>query len=703
MSELPVSLKANPRLSHWLTLRPDGRVEVRSGKVELGQGITTALAQVVAEELDVAFTRIEMLRASTAASPNEGFTSGSLSLQDSGNALRQVCAEARDIFLQAAARRLEVSPADLEVVDGDLRVRGAPQLRTSYWELAEPGLLDVPASGRAQPKPPQPAAASLGRIDLADKLLGRAAFLQDMELPGLLHARVAHPPSPAAKLQDVDTAAVEVLPGVVRVVRDGSFLAVVAQGETEAVRALRKLKAGARWNEAESLPDMNDLPAWQRAQPAETSVIHEVLPPAPLQAARSFAATYSRPYIAHASIGPSCGVARFDGGRLQVWTHAQGVYPMQRDLALLLDIPPDTITVTHVPGAGCYGHNGADDAAVDAAVIAHALGGPAVRVLWTREDEFTCSPVGAAMTVDMRAAVDADGRVVQWEHELWSNGHSMRPGRMPVPVFHAAPLLARGFEPQVSVNVPVSTGGGAERNAIPGYDFPAQRIVAHRLLAMPLRTSSLRGLGAHCNVFAAECMLDEVALELGVDPLEFRLRHLTDLRGRAVLEKVAQMAGWPARALPEGEGMGIAYARYKGTGAWCAAVAHVVAVEDVRVRRVWLAVDVGRVVTADGVVNQVEGGAIQTVSWCLKEAVQFDRTRITSDRWSAYPILRFSEVPAVEVALIDRPHEKSVGAGEPTHGPLTAAIGNALAQATGVRLRSLPFSWERVQQAVLAA
>ena len=703
MSELPGSLKANPQLAQWLAILPEGRVEVRSGKVELGQGITTALAQIVAEELDVAVARIAMLRTSTAGSPNEGFTSGSLSVQDSGSALRQVCAEARDIYLHAAARRLEVAVQDLLVEDGEIRVRGVPAVRTSYWELADPALLQCAATGRAVPKPAAACATrDAPRLDLPDKVLGRPAFLHDLELPGLVHARIAHPPSPAAVLRDVDAASVEALPGVLRVVRDGSFLAVVARSEQEAARALRKLEAAARWQESETLPDVSALPQFLRSQPAETTVVDERVAPGAPPVVRRFAASHSRPYIAHASIGPSCGVARFDGDRLEVWTHAQGVYPMQKDLALLLGLPAGAITVTHVPGAGCYGHNGADDAAVDAAVIAHALRGAPVRVLWTREDEMRCSPFGAAMAVDVRAGVDAQGRIVEWQHELWSNGHSMRPGRLPVPVFHAAPLLARGFAPQVSINVPLSTGAGAERNAVPDYEFASRRIVSHRLLAMPLRTSSLRSLGAHCNVFAAESLMDEIAADLGVDPLEFRLRHLRDVRGRAVLEKVAEMCGWQARSRREGVALGLGFARYKNSGAWCAAVAEVEAVQDIRVRRVWLAVDVGRVVQADGVLNQLEGGAIQTVSWCLKEAVQFDRTRVTSDRWSSYPILRFSEVPQVEIALVDRPQEKSLGAGEPTHGPLAAAIANALAQASGVRMRDMPFTWERVQQAALA-
>ncbi|HEX2546271.1 MAG TPA: molybdopterin cofactor-binding domain-containing protein, partial [Ramlibacter sp.] len=411
--------------------------------------------------------------------------------------------------------------------------------------------------------------------------------------------------------------------------------------------------------------------------------------------------SYSRPFLAHASIGPSCGVAHFHGGRLEVWTHAQGVYPMQKDLALLLGMPAQAITVTHMQGAGCYGHNGADDAAVDAALLAQALPGRPVQVVWSREDDLTRAPFGAAMAVDLEATVDG-GRIVGWQHEVWSNGHSLRPGRMPVPVFHAAPLLEPAFERQVAINMPVATGGGAERNAIPTYAFGHHRVTSHRVLAMPLRTSALRSLGAHCNVFASESFRDEIAGDLGVDAVEFRLRHLQDPRGRAVLEKVAAMARWSSRDRREGEGFGVGYARYKHNGAYCAAIARIEAQHDIRVKQVWIAADVGRVVHADGVRNQLEGGAIQTVSWVLKESVQFDRTRVLSGSWSAYPILRFTEVPAVEIAVLDQPGEKSMGAGEPTHGPLAAAIANALADAVGVRVRDMPLTWDRVQREALA-
>jgi len=708
---LPGSLATNPNLSQWLSLHADGTVTVRTGKVELGQGIITALAQIVAEELDVSVARIRMLAASTAAGPNEGMTAGSMSIAHSGNALRQVCAEARAIYLRAAVTRLGLEPeaaAGLDVADGRIFSKDAAgQSATSYWELAEDALLDREASSVALARPaglPSPVALVMQRLDIPDKVSGRPRFIQDMVLPGMLHGRVAHPPSPGAVLAEMDLAAVQAMPGVVAVVRDGSFLGLVADDEYLAVRALGKLTALATWHETNALPDMRAMPALLRSQPAETTLVGEKIPAGTSKAgtvARSFAATYSRPFLAHASIGTSCAIARYEDGALEVWTHSQGIYNLRADLALVFDLPQAAIVLQHVEGAGCYGHNGADDAACDAALLARAVPGRPVQLQWTREDELACAPFGAAMAVEIKADIGEDGRIARWQHDVWSTGHSMRPGRGKVPVLHAAPLLGQPFERQIAINVPMSNGGGAERNSVPFYDFAQWRAVCHRSLVMPLRTSSLRSLGAHCNVFAIESFLDEIALELGVDPLEFRLRHLSDPRGRAVLESAAQMADWATREKAEGKGMGLAFSRYKNMGAYCAVVAAVDVSHEVRVDKLWIAVDVGRVVNLDGVKNQVEGGAIQTVSWVLKEAVQFDRMRVLSNTWENYPILRFSEVPAVEVQVIDRPGEKSLGAGEATHGPVAAAIANAVADALGVRVRDMPLTADNITQAAL--
>lgn len=703
---LPVNLKTNPRLSRWLQFHDDETISVRSGKVELGQGITTALAQLVAGELGVSFARIHMVPTGTRQSPDEGVTAGSHSVEDSGAALRQVCAEVRALVLEAAAQRLGVKPDDLEVDDGRIRVRGSDN-HSSYWELASDDLLDRDASGFVQPSP-VPGGGVVGRdmarLDLPDKVTGRPRFVHDMVLPDMLYGRMVRPPSPAAQLISVDLATVEALTGVVATVRDGRFLGVVADGEYAAVKALEKLKSAAQWQESESLPDMHALPKFLRSQPHERQIYAEQPPPSDRPATeRSFSASYSRPYLSHASIGPSCAVARWSQDAVEVWTHSQGIFNLRSDLAKMLALPLERIVVQHVEGAGSYGHNGADDVACDAVLLARAVPGRAVQVQWSREDELSWAPFGAAMAVDLQAEVDAQGRIVRWQHEVWSNGHSSRPGRAPVPVLLGAAHLEGAAVPPVAINMPLQNGGGAQRNSIPIYNFAQWQAVNHRVLNMPLRTSSLRSLGAHCNVFAAESFMDEVAAALGVDPLDYRLRHLDDDRARAVLERAAQMAGWATRGKAPGRGLGLAVSRYKNTGAWCAVVAAINAEREVRVDKLWVAVDVGLAVNPDGVKNQIEGGAIQTVSWMLKETVRFDRTRVESNTWETYPILRFSEVPEIETALIDRPQEKSLGAGEATQGPVAAAIANAVADALGVRVRHMPLDTDTIKRAVLAA
>ena len=701
--KLPASLDRNRRLSRWLTLTREGTVEVRSGKVEIGQGILTTLAQIVAEELDVAPSRVRMVRAATDSSPDEGVTSGSLSTQDSGTALRYACAEARALLLQAAAERLDYPVEALRVEDGV--IDGPGGARATYWEFADSGLLDRDATASV---PPKTAAArtlvgqSAARIDLPDKVMGRPRFVHDLRLPGMLHGRILRPPSPAATLAALDEARTRAMPGVIAVVRDGSFAGVVAEREEQALAAVERLGRDARWNESESLPDAASLAAWLRAEPCETTQVAERGMDAVPGAHATRRARYTRPYVAHASIGPSCAIAQWHDGKLHVWSHTQGIYNLRADLALVFGKPHADIVVEHAEGAGCYGHNGADDVALDAALLARAAGGRPVRVVWSRADELAWSPVGPAMAVDIAADLDERGEVIAWHADVWGNGHTMRPGRAAKPVLLAGFQLATPFERGISVNPPFAGGGGAERNSVPGYDFPALRVTCHRKLDMPVRTSALRSLGACANVFAIESFVDDLARERGEDPLAWRLRHVSDLRARSVLEAAGRRASWETPLAGEGRGRGIAWARYKGFGAYCAAVAEVELTHEVRVRRLVLAVDVGFAVNPDGVANQVEGGAVQATSWTLKEAVTFDRTRITSAAWEAYPILRFSEVPRVEVEVIQREEEPSIGAGEAAQGPVTAAIANAVRDAVGARVRELPITAERVAAATLA-
>jgi CO/xanthine dehydrogenase Mo-binding subunit len=704
-SPLPGSLETNRRLSQWLRFTGDGIVEVHSGKVEIGQGILTAIAQIVADELDVGIARIRLVPATTASSPNEGVTSGSLSIQQSGMALRYASAEARAIYLEAAAQRLGVAVASLTVQDGE--IIGPGNLRTSYWELTdhETGgdLLDRDATAGIAPKPPAArryAQGGVERIDIPDKVLGRPRFLHDLAMPGLLHARVLRPPSPGATLTALDEAAARAVPGMVAAARDGSFAGVVAETEDAALAGLRALSATAAWQPGEALPDETDLRSWIKSQPVETTPISTRAAAQPVPVARTVRREYGRPFIAHASMAPSCAIAQWTDGGVRLWTHTQGVYNLRADLELVFGLPSERIVVEHAEGAGCYGQNGADDVALEAALLARAVPGRPVRLQWSREDEMAWAPMGAAQLIDLEADLDAAGEIVAWRHDVWGNGHVSRPGRGSSPRLQAAWQLARPFPRLVAVNPPLAGGGGSERNATPGYDLPAWRITNHRVLTMPIRTSSLRTLGAFANVFAIESFMDELAAERGEDPLAFRLRHLRDPRTRAVLEAAAARAGWHARERREGVGHGLGVARYKGFGAYCAAIAEVETDPDIRVRRLVLAVDVGEAVSPDGVANQIEGGAIQATSWVLKESVRFDRSRITSDTWETYPILRFSEVPAVEVEIIPRPDENPLGAGEAAHGPVAGAIANAVYDALGVRVRETPITRERIVAAM---
>ena len=689
---LPVSLAANPKLSSWVKFGSDGQVTLSPGKVEIGQGIVTALAQIAADELDIDLTRVKMVRATTAGSPNEGVTSGSLSIQQSGRAIRAACAEIRQIFLSAASDKLGVDAGALDIEDGT--ISGPGNVSTSYWELAGEVSLDRDATPGAKAKPIAKRALAgqpVQRLDIPDKVFGHRRFIHDLALPDMLHGRVMRPENSQAKLLDLKDDAARAVPGFVAVVRDGNFAGVVCESEASADAAVAALRKGASWSAGEALPDENNLADFLKAQPVESTVIDTRTSANPGKAARTVKRQYTRPYIAHAAMAPSCAIAQWTGDRVHVWTHSQGVYLLRADMALVLKIPVENITVEHLEGAGCYGHNAADDVALDAVLLAKAAGGKPVRVQWTRADEMTHGPFGAAMAIEIEADLDAQNEIVAWRHSIWSNGHAARPGRGTMPTLLAGYELADPFPRPISGNPPQANGGGADRNSVPLYDFPSWKVESHRLLTMPVRTSALRTLGGQGNAFAIESFLDEIAAERGEDPVAFRLRHLKDERAKDVIRAAAKLAKWKPAAKP-GIGYGVGYSRYKNTGAYCAAVAEIEGDADIRVRKLWLATDVGEAINPDGVINQIEGGAIQATSWVLKERVRFDRKRITSNSWTEYPILTFSETPQVEVHVIQRSEIDPVGAGEAAHGPVTAAIANAVFDCLGVRVRNLPIT-----------
>ncbi len=699
--DLPGSLKTTPLLDSWIRVEATGRVSVLTGKAELGQGIATALAQLAAEELDLPLDAVAVHTADTGATADEGYTAGSHSMQDSGSAIRAAAAEVRRILVGEAAARWGLTASALRTEGG--AVVAPDGRRLGYGVLVSDALIHVDATPNPALKPPggyHIVARPAPRRDIPAKVTGAPIYVQDMRPEGLVHARVVRPPGYGATLIGVDDAPVRALPGVVGVVRDGSFLAVAATSEWGAVEAMRQLARAARWSVPRPLPD-GPASAVIKALPSRDTVILDRGTPQAGEDLRRVTADYTRPYQAHASIGPSCALAHLDGDTMTVWTHTQGVFPDRAAIAEMLNMPLDRVRCIHAQGSGCYGHNGADDAAGDAALVARALPGRPVRLQLMREQEAAWEPFGPAMATRAAAALDPDGRIVDWSYAVWSNTHNQRPGG--AGALLGAQLLAAPFAPPEPKPIPLPEGGG-DRNALPIYTLPNARVTHHFVPAMPLRVSAMRALGAYANVFSIESFMDELARASGQDPVAFRLRHLDDPRARTVVETARDASGWSRRAKPSGTGRGFAFARYKNLAAYCAVAAEVEVDRDtgrVRLARAVAAVDGGQVVNPDGLRNQIEGAILQSMSWTLFEAVGFEPAGITSVDWATYPILRFDGVPdAVEVHLVDRPGDPFLGCGECGQGPTAAAIGNAVADAIGVRLRDLPFTRETVLAAV---
>lgn len=697
--KLPGSLKTTPLLDAWIKVAPDGKVSVFTGKAELGTGIRTALLQLAAEELDLAPHAIELITADTAETPNEGYTAGSHTMADSGTAILNAAAQVRALLVASAASQLGVDASAVTIRDG--AIIAADGRRVTYGEAVGYANLHQNAQPDAPKKPPSSYALighTLPRVDIPGKVTGGASYVQDLRPPGMLHARVVRPPSYGASLAALDSRRVEALPGVIKVVRNGNYLAVVADDEWRAILAMRELALAARWQAGPPLPDPANIHALLMSLPSqEIAVADQGTAPAAAAPGATLRARYSRPYLTHGSIGPSCAVAQLDDGVMTVWTHTQGVFPLRAGLAEMLAMPPDKVRCVHVEGSGCYGHNGADDVAADAALIARELAGRPVRVQLMREQEHQWEPFGPAMTVEASATLDATGTIADWQYELWSNTHNNRienAGRL-LP----AQLLAQPFVPAPPKPIPMPEGGG-DRNSIPLYRVPSLRVQHHFVPAMPIRVSAMRSLGAHMNVFAIESFIDELARAAQADPVAFRLKHLDDPRAHDVVRAVVDQFGWRARTArtggssPHSHGTGFAFAQYKNLMAYLAIAMDVTVMRDtgeLSIERVVAAVDCGQIVNPDGVRNQIEGGILQTTSWTLHEETQFDRQRITSFDWSTYPIMRFSSVPKrVDVLLIDRPGLPFLGVGEAAQGPAAAALANAIDDATGVRIRDLP-------------
>ncbi|WP_416559696.1 molybdopterin cofactor-binding domain-containing protein [Limnohabitans sp. yimb22184] len=729
----PESLKAQPLLRQWLALGPDGRVLAFSGKVDLGQGISHALRLIVAEELRLPAGQIEMVPASTRFSPDEAVTSGSLSVQHSGTALRCAAAHWRETCRQAMAQRSGAALSAVRCEGGEFLASTGitgPVLRASYAVLSDPAIWH----SVIEPLHAQAAHASLDlngmpeptpvRADVASKVFGEFEYIHDRTMPGvsypMCHGMVFRPETLGAEVIEHEMQALatrlQTSAGVLKVIRDGLLLGVLTETEHVLGAIARQIEEGAAlgqfWRCAAQVPDPLGLPSWLKSQALDTTVVTDISSPANPNSDASHAvrhrvlAEFERPFLQHASIGLCCALAQWTDHQLEVWTHSQGIYNLRRDLALAFNVPAEQVQVSHVEGAGCYGHNGADDVAWDAAWLARHVPGRPVRVQWTRQAELGHAPLAPAMAVRIDAAVDEDGLLMEWTQTVWGQGHGTRPGRGKTPALLGAWQTANPAPVTLAVNAAMAVGGGSERNAQPPYDIASVKVVNHRVLNMPFRVSAMRALGAPLNVLAAESVIDELARGQSQDPLAFRLAHLrgpVHTRAAAVLQKVTEMSGWtdaPATERPEGWGRGLAYARYKNTGAYCAVVVELVVAEKVKLHKLWIAADLGHVVDADGAINQLEGGALQAASWALCEAAQLSPQGITSNDWTRYPILKFSDMPAVSVALMPGADHASLGAGECSSGPTCAAIANAIFDAIGVRVRSMPFTPDNLLRAI---
>ncbi|MBI1846991.1 MAG: xanthine dehydrogenase family protein molybdopterin-binding subunit [Candidatus Rokubacteria bacterium] len=695
---------APDQVDSFLAIHADGSVTMFAGKVDLGTGNRIALRQMVAEELDVPIERIAMIEGDTALTPDQGRTAGSTGVARGGMQLRQAAATARQALLSLASQRLGRPVEDLEAADGVVQVKGGGAA-VRYGELVGDKAFGVAVDARAPRKDPQRfrfIGQSLPRPDIAAKVTGRQRYVQDVKLPGMLHARVIHPPAVGATLQAVDESSITTVPGA-RVVRIESFLAVVAGREWDAVRAARALKA--EWAGGTPLPDHDTLFDDMRA--AKIVRQQEVAKKGDLGALtepgagiRTLSATYRWPVQTHGSLGPSCGVADVKADRATIWSSTQGPHQYQNVFARVLGLPRERVRVIYVDGAGSYGQNGSEDAACEALLLSKAVGRP-VRVQWMRHDEHGWDPKGPPQLLDLRAAVDTSGDVAAWETRAWLPAATANLPGIPL----LAPDAARIAQPQGQ------STGLIFQNIDPPYRFPNIHATAQFIADAPLRMSPIRAPGKVANTFAVESFTDEIAALAGADPVEFRLRHLTNARAIEVLRAVATRMGWQARPSPApgargagvGRGRGIAFVHYKHEET-IVAMGMDVEVERasgrIRVTRVVCAQDCGLMINPDAVRAQVEGNILQTLSRALHEDVTFDRQRVTSLDWASYPILTFPEAPALDIELIQRLGEPPLGAGEAAAAPVAAALGNAVFDATGVRLREVPFRAGRVKAAL---
>jgi nicotinate dehydrogenase subunit B len=701
----PVALT---EVDSFLAIDAKGVCTLYSGKVDLGTGTDTALKQIVAEELDLPLPRIALVTGDTTLTPDQGTTWGSLTIQLGGMQIRNAAATARQALLAEAAKKLDAKPEDLKVADG---VITAGTKKTSYAELIGGKAFNIKLDHTKPAKPKDPkdhkvVGKSAPRVDIPGKVTGTFTYMQDFRVPGMLHGRVIRPPALGAKLQSVDLGSIKSVADVVQVVRDGDFLGVVARSEWGAIKAAQMLKA--TWSKSETLPDQAKL--WEHVRNSKVAVNEITSSTGNVGAAfatlgaKVFKATYDFAIHTHGSIGPSCAIAEFKDGKLTSWSASQATHNLRKQLAAMFGVAPENVRCIYLEGAGCYGRNGHEDAAADAALLAKAVGKP-VRVQWSRADEHGWDPKGPPTLIDLRAAMDDKGNVTAWDSEFFI------PQQTPGGFF--VPLVAASLTGMPAANH--IAPGNIFQNSATGYRFPNVRTVCKRLETTPFRPSWIRTPGRMQNTYANECFMDELAAAAKADPIEFRRKYLdpNDRRGLEVLDRLVTLAKWEKRPSPQtntsgsvAKGRGMSYVKYELVRTYVGVVADVEvdrASGEIRVPKVYLVHDCGQIINPDGLKNQLEGNVIQTVSRTLLEELKFDRSQVTSLDWESYPILTFPQVPEIVMDLIDRPTAPPWGAGEPAAAVVPSAISNAVFDAIGLRLRSVPYTPDKVKAGLKGA
>ncbi len=698
-NQVPKPLLDYPKLGDWLKVTPEKKLVFFSGRVELGQGNITALLMMISDELGIEPEKISLQTARTDMTPNEGFTAGSMSIVHGGQSLRSAVATLRQQILNISASRLGVDAIELDLSSGQILQKGS--FCFSIDEVLDQIDLssEIPAGAKIkEPSQRWVQFREIDRVDLVERMTG-APFVHDMIEEGMLFGAPVHPANMYSKLLNLDVIALSKRPGVIKVVQDGSFVGVLATSQRFALEAAEWAREKSEWKEIDR--KIENPISHLMSQSHDFEIVSET-GDVNKNSGEWYELTVSRPYIFHGSIGPAAAVAKWENEKLTVWTHSQGVFQLRDALAGVFETAEENITVIHKAGSGCYGHNGADDAALDAAILAKEVEGIPVKVVWSRYDEFHAAPMGAAMSTKSRAHLDQDGYITAFDVEVTSVPHSSRPGTGGTPNLRSAVLIKNSKLPAKSPDVPAIRGGGAERNAVPSYEFGPVRVKKRLVHDLPFRASALRSLGAYNNVIVNEGLIDEIAHRNGEDPLAFRIKHCVDDRSKELLLRLDSETKRYKENLKESQGWGVGYARYKGISGLCAVFVNVTVDEGVVVDNVVSVSDVGEAISPDGVKNQIEGGIVQSISWTLKEAVKTDGLSTTVDSWFDYPIIKFSEIPSLNTILIERPSEKPLGAAEISQGPAGAAVSNAVRHALGVRITELPITREAIINSLLS-